>query len=213
MIGLLYLLFFVVYLVLTIWFMRIGYRMAKRRYQRGWTGALLVGLVMYNLVFWDWIPVLVMHKYYCTTQAGFWVYKTPEEWVKENPEVIGLDWQKEHIRKRERLISGYWHYSSRVWFNRRLYEEYEHERKFAHGISRSAHKLVDSDLGQVLSQNVEFRRGKSFAASDSSLMPYKFWLGSGDRSCGSDQRHTFAHDFRNYVKKLIQATDVEREQR
>lgn len=213
MIGLLYLLFFVVYLALTIWFMRIGYRIAKRRYQRGWKGALLVGLVMYNLVFWDWIPVVVMHKYYCTTQAGFWVYKTPEEWVKENPEVIGLDWQKANTRKWERLISDYWHSLNRTWSNRRLYEEYEHERKFVHGISKSVHKLVDNDLGEVLSQSIEFRRGKSFAAPDSSLMLYKFWLGSGDRSCGPDQRQIFGHDFRNYVEKLIQTVEFEREQK
>lgn len=29
-----------------------------------------------------------MHKYYCLSQAGFWVYKTPEQWVKENPGVM-----------------------------------------------------------------------------------------------------------------------------
>jgi len=42
---------------------------------------------MYNLVFWDLIPTLAMHKYYCANEAGFWVYKTPEQWVKENPGV------------------------------------------------------------------------------------------------------------------------------
>ena len=45
-------------------------------------------LAMYLLVFWDWVPTVVAHKYYCSTQAGFWVYKTPEQWKQENPGVM-----------------------------------------------------------------------------------------------------------------------------
>ena len=41
--------------------------------------------IMYNLVFWDWIPTVVAHKYYCSTEAGFWVYKTVDQWKAENP--------------------------------------------------------------------------------------------------------------------------------
>ena len=42
---------------------------------------------MYNLMFWGLIPTLAMHKYYCATHAGFWVYKTPEQWMKQNPDL------------------------------------------------------------------------------------------------------------------------------
>ena len=50
----------------------------------GWSAAL----VMYLIPFWDWIPTVAMHQYYCATEAGFWVYKTPEQWKKENPGVM-----------------------------------------------------------------------------------------------------------------------------
>lgn len=50
----------------------------------GW-GAVLV---IYLIPFWDWIPTVATHQYYCATEAGFWVYKTPEQWKKENPGVM-----------------------------------------------------------------------------------------------------------------------------
>lgn len=41
-------------------------------------------LVMYLIPFWDVIPTLIAHKNYCNTQAGFWIYRRPEELIKEN---------------------------------------------------------------------------------------------------------------------------------
>ncbi len=52
-------------------------------------------LVMYHLVFWDFIPTWAVYKYYCATKAGFWVYKTPEQWKAENPGVAEtLTWRE-----------------------------------------------------------------------------------------------------------------------
>ncbi len=48
----------------------------------------VAAFIMYNLLFWDWIPTVVVHKYYCSTQAGFWVYKTADQWRAENPGVL-----------------------------------------------------------------------------------------------------------------------------
>lgn len=39
---------------------------------------------MFLIPFWDWIPTVITHKYYCATEAGFWVYKTPKQWKSEN---------------------------------------------------------------------------------------------------------------------------------
>lgn len=50
----------------------------------GWSAAL----VMYLIPFWDWIPTVAVHQYYCATEAGFRVYKTPEQWKMENPGVM-----------------------------------------------------------------------------------------------------------------------------
>jgi len=50
----------------------------------GWGAAL----VMYLIPFWDWLRTVAMHQYNCATQSGFWVYKTPEQWMKENPGIM-----------------------------------------------------------------------------------------------------------------------------
>ena len=50
----------------------------------GWSAAL----VMYLIPFWDWLPTVATHQYYCATEAGFWVYKTVDQWKQENPGVM-----------------------------------------------------------------------------------------------------------------------------
>ncbi len=60
-------------------------RWAKKRGCSPIRWGIVAGLVMYHLVFWDFLPTLIVYKYYCATKAGFWVYKTPEQWKAENP--------------------------------------------------------------------------------------------------------------------------------
>lgn len=87
MMGLMVLMFFAVYLLISMLAISNARAWAKDNNKRPWLWGGLAAFVMYNLVFWDLIPTLVMHKYYCETQAGFWVYKTPEQWKKENPQI------------------------------------------------------------------------------------------------------------------------------
>ena len=91
MMGLMVLGFFAVYLALSVWAVTAASGWAKANNKKPWLWGGLAAFVMYNLVFWDLIPTLIAHKYYCETQAGFWVYKTPEQWVKENLGVETLD--------------------------------------------------------------------------------------------------------------------------
>ncbi|MDP3480074.1 MAG: hypothetical protein Q8R88_09895 [Desulfoprunum sp.] len=68
---------------------------AKKRGRGPVRWGIVAGLVMYHLVFWDFLPTLIVYKYYCATKAGFWVYKTPEQWKAENPGVAEtLTWRK-----------------------------------------------------------------------------------------------------------------------
>jgi hypothetical protein len=70
-------------------------RWAKRKGRGPVRWGIFAALVMYHLVFWDFIPTLVVYKYYCATKAGFWVYTTPEQWKAENPGVAEtLTWRE-----------------------------------------------------------------------------------------------------------------------
>ncbi|MCO5760867.1 MAG: hypothetical protein NHG36_05050 [Chromatiaceae bacterium] len=99
MLGLVVLLFIGGYLLLSGLVVWLAARWAKKRDRRPWVWGGLAAFVMYNLVFWDWLPTVVMHRYYCATQAGFWVYKTPAQWAKENPRVLETlePWPSERI--------------------------------------------------------------------------------------------------------------------
>ena len=77
MMGLMVLGALAVYLLVSIWVTKKAANWAKASNKKPWLWGGLAAFVMYNLVFWDLIPTLVMHKYYYSTQAGFWVYKTP----------------------------------------------------------------------------------------------------------------------------------------
>lgn len=88
MLGLVILFFIGLYLLISLLVVLFSAYLARKHGRRGWVWGLVAAFVMYNLVFWDWIPTVAMHKYYCDTEAGFWVYKTPEQWAKENPGVL-----------------------------------------------------------------------------------------------------------------------------
>jgi len=94
MIGLLIIAALVVYLTISIAVVWWTVRRARRAGRSGWRWGIAAALCMYLLVFWDHIPTKVLYKYYCSTKAGFWVYKTPEQWKAENPGVAEtLTWK------------------------------------------------------------------------------------------------------------------------
>lgn len=87
MIGLIYLAAGLIYLLITFLFTVQAVKLARRRGLAGWKWGLPVFLVMFLLVFWDWIPTVAVHNYYCAKYAGLTVHATPDEWVAENPGV------------------------------------------------------------------------------------------------------------------------------
>ncbi|MEJ1359990.1 MAG: hypothetical protein RPU52_10200 [Candidatus Sedimenticola sp. (ex Thyasira tokunagai)] len=88
MMALGFLFVFIVYLIISILVVRYFVKVARKRNIKGWKFGVPAALIMYSFVFWDYIPTYVLHKYYCATEAGYWVYKTPEQWIGENKNVV-----------------------------------------------------------------------------------------------------------------------------
>jgi hypothetical protein len=92
MFGLVVLVVMALYFSLLVWVTKRGWRWGIEK--KGWTGkrrylgAAIGFLIVYLPVFWDWIPTVAVHQYYCATESGFWVYKTLEQWKQENPGVM-----------------------------------------------------------------------------------------------------------------------------
>jgi hypothetical protein len=81
-------LFFVgLYFLILILGTYFAYRFFKNRSRKSaiYSGTT-VFLAIFLPVFWDWIPTIIAHDYYCK-QAGFTEFKPVEQWKKENPGV------------------------------------------------------------------------------------------------------------------------------
>jgi hypothetical protein len=199
MIALLYFVFlFLIYLPISIWVIRKSYRFAKDKYQRGWVGGIVAALFMYNLVFWDWIPVILIHKHLCETEGGFWVYKTPEQWVKEHPEVLGQDWGDSTKTKWENIRKDYGNQLYRIWYGPHIYIEYGHKTKidFTDTISQYERKAVDGITGEILFKSKNFIKDAQI----------KLWLAERSRSegpgCGESEKNGFLKEHKK-LKLLV----------
>ena len=80
MLGLVVLVVMVLYLWLLVWATRRGWRwgIEKKGWagHKRWLGAASGFLIVYLPVFWDFLPTVAVHQFYCAKDSGFWVYKT-----------------------------------------------------------------------------------------------------------------------------------------
>lgn len=155
MIGLAYLLFFVVYSLISFVLIRLSYRYAKRRFNRGWLGGFVAFIVMYNLIFWDWVPAIVGHKYLCQRDAGFFMYEKPDQWFQNNPSARGPSWGSGKLPFE--VVNNH---ISISWISNDVYREIHSYPDYSIGVSRKEQRLLEANSGRVLAKSVEYYRGK-----------------------------------------------------
>lgn len=173
------------------WAINYAKKNGKSAKRWGWGAAL----AMYLLVFWDWIPTVVAHKYYCATEAGFWVYKTPEQWKKENPGVMeglvsynknpggfNVDWPSQHEQRNDghQEISTN-HVNAR--FNEVVSQQ---DISSVFPIIREEKVLFDIKKNDVIARYVDFGTGNSVKNPIGPPGPLKFWLSNPDCIDGRD---------------------------
>jgi hypothetical protein len=177
---------------------------AARSGRGKWRWALVGFLVVYLPIFWDWIPTVVAHKYYCEKEAGFWVYKTVDQWKAENPGVmetliednrapegISPSWPLEH-----RSDMNIAHINQRFGM---IYKNHlasdDDDELFLH-VWRWKYELYDKETGEILSRKVDFSTGNGFLGGEA---PMKFWLQRSHCSRGpadSQRQHEFVRRFK-----------------
>lgn len=158
----------IVYLIISIVIIFYGIRYAKKRGIPGWKGGVITAVVMYLLMFWDFIPFHVAHKYYCSTEGGFTLNKTLEAWKQENPGVAETLTHKRvsNYTKRDNI--------ERYQLNQRFVWEIGSTRHFL-GIRKSDNRVVDIKTDEILAQYVDFSSGQSSLEPDE-FRDFKFWL-------------------------------------
>ena len=176
MIGLAYILFFVVYGYLSIKVVKYAANLAADLDRNPKPWAFLAGFVMYNLVFWDLIPVYATHAYYCAKLSGLTVYKTPEEWKAENPGVAEtLTWSNipKSIDETDKTV---------YILNQRISWVVQYEKlPFFHWIHYN--KIIDRKTHEVLveEKDVTLRMRNFVVVGIDSVRILKGWLGGANR--------------------------------
>jgi len=169
MFGLMVFLALGVYLAVSVWVVWLSARWAKKRGRRGWVWGGVAAFVMYNLVFWDWIPTVATHKYYCANESGFWVYKTLDQWKAENPGVA----DRLHFTLQASRTS----YGSLHVLNERFAVETRRKKAYAAlPTTITEERLVDIGNGDILAKSI--RVGSNVNPETDGLRGFKFWLRS-----------------------------------
>lgn len=187
--ALLYLLISIAVVRWAIRYARDNGRSAKRW---GW-GAVIV---MYLIPFWDWIPTVATHQFYCAKDAGFWIYKTPEQWKAKNPGVIETlvankgapsSWQGDNDNN-----------SNTFFLNQRFNWVVKHNGPLFINRWRWEQEVVDSKTNEVLARYVDFSTGNGAIGGEP---PVKFWLQVGHCIGGGHNQDAL----RNFLKTFMGA--------
>ena len=144
----------------------------------GWGAAL----VMYLIPFWDWIPTVATHQYYCAKDSGFWVYKTLEQWKAENPGVMETLTTK-RVWQHDDTSGG-----DVVHINQRFDLIYQKEGEFFSRLWRRERQLVDTKTKDVVARYVDFSTGSGNIGGEPEL---RFWLHSDFCLGGRDKAIEF----------------------
>jgi len=160
------------YLIVSLVVVVLVAKVAKKQGRSPWRWGGAAALVMYLLVFWDHIPTVVAHRYYCEKEAGFWVYKTVEQWKAESPGVAEtLVAKRGAPSKRQGDMENYTDtYSLSSRFNWIV----KHNGQFLFNRWRHEQEVVDVKTGDVLGRYVDF--STSQIRRQAGWSGWKMWL-------------------------------------
>jgi hypothetical protein len=129
-------------------------------------------LLVYLPVFWDHIPTIMAHNYYCEKEAGFWVYKTVEQWKAENPGVI-----EKQISNRGQIrksVGDRDNFTDSSFLNERFVFLAKHNGPLFLNRWRREQEIVDRMTGEVLARRVEFSTSQE--RRQAGWSGWKIWL-------------------------------------
>lgn len=154
--------FFVV-MSLAVWY-------AIRNGKNKWLLGIGAFLLVFLPIFWDWIPTVVAHKYYCEKEAGFWVYKTVEQWKVENPGIM------EGLVNNKAMPHIQTPHGEATVLNERFIHIYKYEGPFLFNRWRIETEIRDSKNGQVITREIGFSTSQE--RRQAGWSGWKFWLDS-----------------------------------
>ncbi len=161
-----------------------------------WAGG--AALVLYLIPFWDWLPTVVMHRYYCSTEAGFWVYKTFDQWRQENPGVAEtLVANKGAPSTRQGDMANH---TDTYFLNQRFNWVVKKTGPFLLNQWQWEKEVIDIKTNDVLVRYVDFSTGSGFIGGPPRTD--RFWLQS-DHCTGGEENMYSMDSFVGNLSKLL----------
>lgn len=200
MMGLAIIFVFVIYLLVSaivVWVTVIWARRHGRNTRRWGWGAVLA---MYLLLFWDLIPTVLLHKYRCSTEAGFWVYKTPEQWAKENPGVLETLVVNKGVP--DTRVGDMDNYTDTYFLNQRINWVVKKSGPHLVNLWRHEQEVVDHGKKEVLARYVDYSSGYGNWLEGGTRHGWqgaKFWL-QNDHCEGGDLNASKLRSFKNSLR-------------
>jgi len=152
---------------------------ARKSGRNKWAWGIGVFLLIFLPVFWDWAPTVLMHKYYCSTKAGFWVYKSVDQWNSENPGVMETlvdnspgkypNWSYEKWNGMEIAAVN-----QRIGLLQKNHITTSSETEFFLNVWRWETEIIDRKSGVVLARRIDFSSGNNGYIGGTGQL--KFWL-------------------------------------
>jgi hypothetical protein len=150
-------------------------------------------LVMFLIPGWDWIPTVAAHKYYCEKEAGFWVYKTVEQWKAENPGVMETlttpqVWSRQHVGDMNNYVST-------ATVNQRFIYVINKSGPFFINVWKHSQEIVDTKSNTVLAEQIDYSTGNGNIGGE---IEFLFWLHSDNCIGGRDKAISFVKFFNQF---------------
>ncbi|MDZ4201142.1 MAG: hypothetical protein U1C96_03245 [Gallionella sp.] len=148
----------------------------------GWSAALF----MYLIPFWDWMPTVAVHQFYCAKDSGVWIYKTLDQWKTENPGVMeSLTTQRVWPSKHDGDMKNY---ISTDIINQRFNYVFKKNGPLLFSVWRHEQAIFDSRTNEVLAKQIDFSTGNGNVGGEPEL---RFWMHSDNCFGGRDNAISF----------------------
>lgn len=174
MIGLAYLALGAIYVVAMVCLVGWAWRQGRKLNRSvAIACAALAFLSLYLPVFWDFIPTIIAHRYYCAKDAGIVVKMAPEQWLQQHASEIAelrIDPLKPPAEFGRFSTSDGWD----SWYTNKAAVRQQRivNLNLAMPFSRIEQRVVDARSGAILASHTDYHAGISFASGGLKLWNY-----------------------------------------
>ena len=159
---------------------------------------------MYNLVFWDYIPTKIMFHYYCNKEAGVWIYKTVDQWKKENPGIAETLEPYTAKNRPDIVFSGdpLHDYTTKEYLNPRIIVVENKKGPLLFNMFKLKYDIVDVKSGEIIARGINFSSGYGSnpfeLGSRYGWKSFKVWLAEDKCSCSEK----YMDNLFDYMEKI-----------